>query len=142
MPTRRAKALEHIFANMSIWIHEGELIVGNMASTPRSAPIFPETCTNWVKRELHTFWERPVDKFYVTDETYRILMDEVFPYWKGKTIEDMAMGYVPEESRNAWLIEHRVFNPMLYLRNGVGLSLIHICWTSKTAIGTPRQHRI
>lgn len=120
MPTRRAKALEHIFANMSIWIHEGELIVGNMASTPRSAPIFPETCTNWVKRELHTFWERPVDKFYVTDETYRILMDEVFPYWKGKTIEDRAMGYVPEESRNAWLIEHRVFNPMLYLRNGVG----------------------
>lgn len=120
MPTRRAKALEHIFANMSIWIHEGELIVGNMASTPRSAPIFPETCTNWVKKELHTFWERPVDKFYVTDETYRILMEDVFPYWEGKTIEDMAMGYVPEESRKAWLIDHRIFNPMLYLRNGVG----------------------
>lgn len=120
MPIRRAKAMEHIFANMSIWIHDGELIVGNMASTPRSAPIFPETCTNWVKKELHTFWERPVDKFFVTDETYNTLMNEVFPYWEGKTIEDTAMSYVPDESRKAWLIDHRVFNPMLYLRNGVG----------------------
>jgi formate C-acetyltransferase len=120
MPMRRAKALEHIFANMTIWIHDGELIVGNMASTPRSAPIFPETTTNWVKKELHTFWSRPVDKFFVTDETYAVLMKDVFPYWEGKTIEDMAMRYVPEESKKAWLIDHRIFNPMLYLRNGVG----------------------
>ena len=120
MPIRRAKAMEHIFSNMSIWIHEGELIVGNMASTPRSAPVFPETTTNWVKEELHTFWERPVDKFYVTDDTYKILMEQVFPYWEGKTIEELAMGYVPEESKDAWLISHRVFNPMLYLQNGVG----------------------
>lgn len=120
MPTRRAKAMEHILENMTIWIHEGELIVGNMASKPRSAPVFPETSATWLPKELHTLWERPVDKFFVPDETYRILMDEVFPYWQGKTIEDLAMGYVPEESRKVWLINHRVFNPMLYLRNGVG----------------------
>lgn len=120
MPTRRAKAMEHILENMTILIHEGELIVGNMASKPRSAPVFPETSATWLPKELHTLWERPVDKFFVPDETYRILMDEVFPYWQGKTIEDLAMGYVPEESRKVWLINHRVFNPMLYLRNGVG----------------------
>lgn len=120
MPIRRAKAMEHIFLNMSIWIHEGELIVGNMAGTPRSAPVFPETTSNWVKEELHTFWERPVDKFFVTDETYKILMEDVFPYWEGRTVEELAMGYVPEDSKNAWLINHRVFNPMLYLQNGVG----------------------
>jgi formate C-acetyltransferase len=44
----------------------------------------------------------------------------VFPYWEGKTIEDMAMELVPEESKKVWLIDHPVFNPMLYLRNGVG----------------------
>lgn len=120
MPLRRAKAMEHILSNMTIWIHEGELIVGNMASMPRSAPVFPETTTNWVKEELHTFWERPVDKFFVTDETYRILMEQVFPYWEGKTIEELAMEYVPTDSKQAWLASHRVFNPMLYLQNGVG----------------------
>ena len=120
MPTRRAKAMEHILKHMSIWIHDGELIVGNMASKPRSAPVFPETSATWLPKELHTLWERPVDKFFVPDDTYRILMDDVFPYWQGKTIEDMAMGYVPEESRRVWQIDHRVFNPMLYLRNGVG----------------------
>jgi len=117
---RRAKALGHILGNITIWIHDGELIVGNAASTPRSSPIFPETTTNWVKKELHTFWERPVDKFYVAEETYNILMNDVFPYWEGKTIEDLAMSYVPEKSKDAWLIEYKIFNPMLYLRNGVG----------------------
>jgi len=120
MAIRRAKAMKHILENMSVWIHDGELIVGNAASTPRSSPIFPETTANWVKKELHTFWKRPVDKFYVTDETYKVLMEDVFPYWAGKTIEDLAMGYVPEESKDVWMIDHHVFNPMLYLRNGVG----------------------
>ena len=42
MVLRRAKALAHILDSMSIYIEEGELIVGNHASAPRAAPLFPE----------------------------------------------------------------------------------------------------
>jgi len=120
MQLRRAMAFRDVLTNMSIWIHEGELIVGNQASTPRSSPIFPETVSKWVKQELHTFWERPVDKFFVREETYNTLMHDVFPYWEGKTVEDLALKYMPDDTKEAWLLEHRVFNPILYLRNGVG----------------------
>jgi len=39
---RRAKALERMLSEMSIFIRSGELIVGNQASDVRAAPVFPE----------------------------------------------------------------------------------------------------
>jgi len=117
---RRAKVFRKCIEQMTIWIHNGELIVGNQASTPRSSPIFPETTATWIKDELRTFQERPVDKFAVSDETYRTLMEDVFPYWEGKTIQEYGLKILPEEAAKAWFIDHRVFSPELYLRNSVG----------------------
>jgi pyruvate formate-lyase/glycerol dehydratase family glycyl radical enzyme len=120
MALRRAKVLRAVLQRMSIWIHDGELIVGNQASTPRSSPFFPETTSTWVERELDSFWERSVDKFYVTPETRQILTDEVFPYWRDRTVEHLALNLMPEETKTAWLLPNPVFSPELYLRNGVG----------------------
>ncbi|MDP1465621.1 pyruvate formate lyase family protein, partial [Klebsiella pneumoniae] len=39
---RKARALEKILANISIFIEKDQLIVGNQASRVRAAPIFPE----------------------------------------------------------------------------------------------------
>ena len=39
---KRAAALRHVLANMSIYILDEELIVGNQACAPRAAPVFPE----------------------------------------------------------------------------------------------------
>jgi formate C-acetyltransferase len=117
---RRAKALRSVLENMSIWIHERELIVGNQASTPRSSPIFPETTGNWVEQELDSFWTRTVDKFKVRKEVKEKLNKEVFSYWRNKTIEAQAFEFVPEETKRAWKIEYPIFSPELYLRNAVG----------------------
>jgi len=42
---RRARALAHVLQNMTVYIQPGEIIVGNQASAPRAAPIFPEYST-------------------------------------------------------------------------------------------------
>ena len=55
---RRARALEHLLKNMSIWIGEQELIVGNQAARARSAPIFPEFSVDWILDELPTLSAR------------------------------------------------------------------------------------
>jgi len=115
---RRAKALRNVLENMSIWIHEGELIVGNQASTPRSSLIAPETTANWVEKELDSFWTRPVDKFKVRKDVKEKLK-EIFPYWRNKTIEEQTLGLLPEETKRVWT-KYSVFDPELYLRNGVG----------------------
>ena len=51
---RRAKALQKVLEHMTIYIADWELIVGNQASKPRSAPIFPEFSYDWIENELQT----------------------------------------------------------------------------------------
>jgi formate C-acetyltransferase len=58
---RKAKALDAILSNMSIYIEDGQLIVGNQASSQRAAPIFPEYSIDWIIDELDTFASRSGD---------------------------------------------------------------------------------
>jgi len=97
---KRAKALYRILDEMSIFILDNELIVGNMCSKPKGAPVFPEFSTDWIERELDTFETREADKFIVSQETKKILR-EVLPYWRGKTTKDKSIAIMPEEVYNA-----------------------------------------
>ncbi|HEY9592985.1 MAG TPA: pyruvate formate lyase family protein, partial [Spirochaetia bacterium] len=60
---RRAQALSEVLDGMTIFVRDGELLVGNQASTVRSAPVFPEYSTEWIVKELdgdpYPFAERP-----------------------------------------------------------------------------------
>jgi formate C-acetyltransferase len=46
---RRAEAFKEVLEKMSIYIREDELIVGNQARSPRSAPVFPEYSVEWIE---------------------------------------------------------------------------------------------
>lgn len=97
---RRAKALDAILENMSIYIEDDMLIVGNQASANFAAPIFPEYSFNWVIDELDEFEHRSGDYFNITDGTKRrlkVLQD----YWKGKTHQDEVLRNLPEINKLA-----------------------------------------
>lgn len=94
----RAHVLEHILANMSIYIEDDTLIVGNQAQQNRWAPIYPEYSMNWVIDELDEFEKRPGDVFYITEETKQKLR-EIAPFWKNNTLEDRGYAAFPPESR-------------------------------------------
>jgi len=82
---KRAYALEKTLKEMSIFINEGELIVGNQSSKLRAAPIFPEYVTSWIIKELDEFDKRPGDAFYITGEQKKELK-EICGWWTGKTL--------------------------------------------------------
>ena len=82
---RRALALEKTLGSMTVFIDEGELIVGNQSSAVRAAPIFPEYVTSWILKELDEFDKRPGDAFYVT-ENQKSELRELCRYWEGKTL--------------------------------------------------------
>jgi len=84
---RKAKALDAILSNMSIYIEDGQLIVGNQASSQRAAPIFPEYSIDWIIDELDTFANRSGDFFVISEETKQKLRG-IQPYWHGKTHQD------------------------------------------------------
>ena len=97
---RRAKALEKILNQMSIFIRPGELIVGNHASEVRAAPLFPEFYTKFIVDELdgkpYKFDERPGDKFLVSEEAETELR-EIAHWWQGKTMTDYKYNLYPDE---------------------------------------------
>ncbi len=97
MPIRRAKMLLHLVRNMSIDIHPDEIIVGNRSLLPRMGVIAPEGAVDWIDRELEILPTRPQDRFNITPEQIRELREDIFPYWRGKTLEDTVAGRVPED---------------------------------------------
>ena len=84
---RKAKALDAILSKMSIYIEDGQMIVGNQASSQRAAPIFPEYSIDWIIDELDTFASRSGDFFTISGETKQKLRG-IQPYWHGRTHQD------------------------------------------------------
>jgi formate C-acetyltransferase len=112
MPMRRAKMLLHLSQSLSITIGndsgEGELIVGNRSLLPRMGVIAPEGAVAWIDRELDTLPTRPQDCFHITCEQIRELREEIFPYWRGKTLEDTVAARVPPHIQHA--VKGRAFS--------------------------------
>ena len=95
---RRAYMLDNVLRNMSIYIDPDALLAGNQASSDRSAPIFPEYAMDWVINELDAFDKRDGDRFTITEENKQILRD-IYPYWKGRTLQDKGYAAFPERAR-------------------------------------------
>ncbi len=95
---KRAIALDAILRNMSIYIEDGGLIVGNQASKNRAAPIFPEYAIDWVVEELDAWEKRDGDRFTITEENKRKIR-EIAPFWEGMTLKDKGLALMPEMAR-------------------------------------------
>src|SRR5580700_9456361 len=98
---RRAKALSHVLDHMTIRIDEGELIVGNQASAPRAAPLFPEYEADFLVKEVDEFAHRRADVYTVSADVKRAILEEIGPWWHGQTLYDHAQAMRPAEVTQA-----------------------------------------
>ncbi|MDR1852810.1 MAG: glycyl radical protein [Propionibacteriaceae bacterium] len=94
----RARMLENVLANMSIFIEPATLIAGNQASKNRAAPIMPEYAMDWVLAELDGFDKRPGDRFQISEEAKSTLR-EIAPYWQNNTLKDRGLALMPPDSK-------------------------------------------
>ena len=83
---RRAKALDKILSEMTIYILDGELIVGNQSRSPMAAMMPCEYGAEWLLRDLDTFGTREQDRFVVKEEE-KAETRELLSYWIGKTVD-------------------------------------------------------
>jgi formate C-acetyltransferase len=97
---RRAKALQAYISEKTICISDGELVVGTEGKKNRSATVCPDICFRWILDELETMSSRPQDPYFISEEDKKILRDEVFPYWEGKSMEDFFEENMDDELRN------------------------------------------
>ncbi|ONI39147.1 pyruvate formate-lyase [Candidatus Epulonipiscium fishelsonii] len=86
---KRALALKNSLEQIQIGIEDEELIVGNRTKGVRYGIIFPESGISWVDKEYETLPNRPQDKFNINEQDIKIFREEIVPYWKDKTLEDI-----------------------------------------------------
>lgn len=95
----RALSLKEALLKIEIKITEGELIVGNRTTGVRAGVIFPESGLSWVDREIETLPTRPQDPFQIREEDVHAFHEDIFPFWKGKTLEDILDDRIGDEMR-------------------------------------------
>lgn len=86
---KRALALAAALAEIPITITPGELIVGNRTPSVRAGVITPEAGASWIDKEIETLPTRPQDKFNVDEETIHTFREQIYPAWKGVSLEDV-----------------------------------------------------
>ncbi len=118
---KRAKALRRMLNCMSLYILDGEFIVGNTSKYPRGVELFPEYEVVWIEQELDGkpfhFHERPGDRYIIKEET-RSELKELFPYWHGKTHSEHVKSMFPDTVMKAWEME--VIDSYWLLQGGDG----------------------
>lgn len=87
---KRALALRAALEKLEISIEPEELIVGNRTKGVRGGVVFPESGISWIDKEIETLPTRPQDKFNVHPEDIVTFRDEILPFWKGHSLEDIV----------------------------------------------------
>ena len=92
----RALMLQKILEQMSIYIEDKTLIVGNQARKNRNAPVFPEYTLEFVLNELDLFEKRDGDVFYITEETKEQIRS-IAPFWENNNLRARGEALLPDE---------------------------------------------
>ncbi|MCR3955030.1 MAG: hypothetical protein NUK57_01970 [Gudongella sp.] len=100
VPIRRAKAFRDTCRKLDVHIFEGELIVGAVGEFRKCGILTPEFSWTWVDREMDNFSSRRQDPYEMTDEQREFVRKEIFPYWRGKSLEEAFLARLPEETAN------------------------------------------
>ncbi|WP_300340710.1 choline trimethylamine-lyase [Fusobacterium sp.] len=84
----RGKSFKESCMNAPLVIQENELIVGSPNGAPRAGSFSPDIAWRWLEAELDTINKRPQDPFFISESDKRELKEEIFPFWKGKSIDE------------------------------------------------------
>ena len=100
-PIRRALAFKHLIENKTIYIGDGELIVGERGPAPKATPTYPELCCHSLK-DLQILNDRKKISFAVDPETRRVYEERIIPFWRGRTIRDHLFTEMTDEWKAAY----------------------------------------
>ncbi len=102
VPIMRAMNFLEICKKKTIYIGDGELIVGERGPRPKAVPTFPELTCHSVE-DLHVLNDRELQPYDVAPEDIETYEKVVIPYWKGRTVRERIFNYVPDTWRKPYL---------------------------------------
>ncbi|MCX8107337.1 MAG: glycyl radical protein [Verrucomicrobiae bacterium] len=101
VPVMRALCFLELCKHKTIYIGDGELIVGERGPRPKAVPTFPElTCHSL--EDLEILSTRPKVSYHVDEECFRIYKEEIIPYWRGRSLRDRIFAELDPEWMRAY----------------------------------------
>lgn len=116
---RTAQAFKDTCEELSVNIWEGELVVGTSGEFRRTAVLTPEFGWLWINDEIDTFPERGQDPYDVTPEQTKFIRENIFPYWKGKSVEEAFLARTSEATKKIG-VDTGFLDTDSKWRNGIG----------------------
>ena len=117
-----AYAFANVLDKCGIYIYDEDLIVGDIASPVKAAPIYPEFSVNWIIDEIlhHPFEEREHDQFYIRNEEERQEILDLCRWWQGKTLDDYVNVRLTEDQIKGSEAGKKIYQTNLYHYAGTG----------------------
>ena len=101
IPVMRSKAFLFLCERKTIFIGEGELIVGERGPKPKVVPTFPELTCHSVE-DLEILNSRPKTHYDVDAECIGVYREKVLPYWRGRSMRDRIFAELPQDWKDAY----------------------------------------
>ena len=101
IPVMRSLNFLELCKKKTIYLGEGELIVGERGPSPKAVPTFPELTCHSVE-DLHVLNTRDMQRYTISQEDIDSYKKEVIPFWEGKTMRERIFNHVPDEWKRAY----------------------------------------
>lgn len=101
IPELRALVLKEYFSRKTLYIGDGELIVGEKGNSPQAAPTFPELCCHTVE-DMHIMNDRELISFKVREEDYKFQEETIIPFWEKRSIRKKIIDNMTPEWKSAY----------------------------------------
>ena len=95
---RWARALKHIAENITVYIDDDQLLAGRIGCQGRYGILYPELDGDFLDLAMQELPKRTESPFNVAEGDARIAIEEIAPYWKGKTYHEELAITLPAET--------------------------------------------
>ncbi|MBN1658667.1 MAG: glycyl radical protein [Anaerolineae bacterium] len=95
-PVRRALAFRHLMEHKTIYLGDGELIVGEKGPAPKATPTYPELCCHTLD-DLDLLDSREKIPFKVSPEARMVYEESIIPFWRGRTMRERLFTHMTPE---------------------------------------------
>lgn len=95
---RWSKALLHYAKNATVYIDDDQLIVGRGGKSGRYGLIYPELDGDFLAEAIRDLPQREISPFDISKEDEKIVIEEIAPYWKGKTFHESLAKSLPKDT--------------------------------------------
>lgn len=116
----RAMAFKKACESAPLAIFDDELIISHPAGKRRGGEVAPDIAWRWVRDELDSLSTRSQDPYEVDEATKNLLRTEIFPYWEGRSVDEISETQFRQAGLWSWSSESYVCDVSIKSQSGGG----------------------